>query len=358
MLCVLLILAACSPTGNVVQEETVLIGVNFPLTGTGLSVYGESLLDGLLLGVEHANENIPGKNIQLIVEDNEGKPTKSAIAMRKLTSEDEVHGVVTTMVPIIGPSAPIAEQERIPMLYAAATEKFAEQYTWVFKDSIDAYLDCSELTKEANRRGYSLALFGTLAEFTASCKEGIRDNGGSLIVDAHYMRGDNDFRTQFAKIHNSGADAVFLSGYADDCAIMWQQARELGMETVFLVPFTQTGCGEPNAMAPTEGWDATILGLEFVVDKESKEYQDFVTGFREKYGRDPSLSFFTTLAYDWVHYLKKAFNECDDPADSECVRSALEQVEHTGALGPVHFKENHATFRPRYPIEYIDGAWI
>ena len=105
-------------------------------------------------------------------------------------------------------------------------------------------------------------------------------------------------------------------------------------------------------------FSSTVIGLDFVVDKQGPEYKTFITNFRKKYNKEPDIPFFTILAYDWAHYIAQAFEKCVNLNDRECVKKAMEQVEYTGALGVVKFKATHATWRPRMVIEYKNGKWI
>lgn len=362
----LLFLAACQNqsdiTAQAVAERPITMGVNFPMTG-GLSVYGEPLLEGFSLGVDEVNKagGVNGRPIKIVLEDNGGDPKRAVNAAQKLIETDGVDIQLTTLVGPTGAIAPIAESQKKVLLYAAAVDTFAEQNTWVFKDSVDAGYDCEVLIKEALKQGMArVAIFGALAEFTLECRESI-DQGlagnGTLVAYETYNQGDTDFRAQLTKIKAKAPDVVFLPAYSNDCIQIWKQIKELKLDTPFMLPFTQSGCGDAKAMDELQGTPLQIIGLDFVVDMQSKEYEDFIAGFRAKYGKEPSLPFFTMLAYDWAHYLAKAFEKCPDASDSECVRTALEQAKHTGALGYIEYTPKHTTFRPRALIEWKDGVW-
>jgi ABC-type branched-subunit amino acid transport system substrate-binding protein len=271
--------------------------------------------------------------------------------------------MLSTIVGPTGAIAPITESNQKILLYAAATDTFARQNTHVFKDSVDAKYDCEVLVAEALKRDMErVALLGAIGEFTEDCKksieEGIAQQGrGELVLYEIYERGETDFRTRLTKIQARSPDVLFISAYADDCILIWKHIKELNVQIPFMIPFAQTGCGEERAMREINGFPATIIGLDFIVDKNSPEYQNFIQGFRAKYGKKPSLPFFTTLAYDWAHYIAKAFEQCN-PENSACVRSALEKTDHNGALGKVSFQPTHATFRPRTFIEFENGKWV
>lgn len=364
-----LLLTACQSqsdiTAQAVAEQPIKIGVNFPMTG-GLSIYGEPLFEGLSLGVEEINAagGVNGKQIQLILEDNGGDPKKAVSAAQKLLDTDQVHMMITTMVGPTGAIAPITEAKKKVLIYAAATDKFAEKNKYVFKDSVDAKYDCEILAAEALKSNMNkIALLGAIAEFTEDCKksiqEGIFKTGkGEILSYETYEHGETDFKTKLTKIKAKNPDVVFLSAYSDDCLQIWKQAKELDVNIPYMLPFTQTGCGEEKAISIAGGINVSIIGLDFVVDKTKPEYKQFITGFKQKYNKNPSLPFFTTLAYDWAHYIAKALEQCPDPEDSECLKTKLEQTDYKGALGQLTYKPTHATFRERIPIMYKDGVWV
>jgi len=357
-----ILLGCASETSTKETTETIKIGVNFPMSG-GLSVYGEPLLEGLQIAVEEVNANggVNGKSFELIVEDNRGVPTDAVTAMQKLISQD-VALVMSTMVGLTGAITPVAEQNKQVLLYAAAADTFAEDNTFVFKDSVDAFYDCELLGNFVAEQGAErVGLFGTDAEFTRKCEEGIKQKTNlSLDVAEYYVKDakntEVDYRTALTKLKAANVDAIFLSAYADDCLLIWKQINELGINKPFLIPFTQTGCGEDKA-SEFIGTGKEVIGLDFVVNKASPEFTKFITSFREKYNKEPSLLFFTALAYDWAHYVAEALENCPDATDSECVKKELEQIKHTGAWGDVEFTAKHTTKRPRQFIEFSDKSW-
>ncbi len=361
----LLLLTACGKseiTAQAVAEQPIKIGVNFPMTG-GLSIYGEPLYEGLMLGIEEVNKagGTNGRQLQIILEDNGGKPQNAVSAAQKLIETDNVNIMLSTIVGPTGAIVPITESNKKILLYAAATDTFARKSTHVFKDSVDAKYDCEVLVAEALKRGMTrVALLGAIGEFTEDCKksieEGIAQAGnGELVLYESYDRGETDFRTRLTKIKASSPSVIFISAYADDCILIWKHVKELDVQVPFMIPFAQTGCGEERAMKEITGFPAKIIGLDFIVDKNSQEYKNFINGFHAKYNKDPSLPFFTMLAYDWAHYVAKAFEQCD-AENSDCLRTALEKTNYSGALGKVSFEPHHATFRPRKLIMF-DGTW-
>ncbi len=357
MLIFIFTLAACSSSTN---REDILIGADFPMSG-GLSVYGEALYSGLSLGIEDVNSQggVNGQNITLILEDNAGNPQKSIDAANLLLEVRDVDILLSTMAGVTGPIVPLAEGKKKVLLYAVAVDSWADENTWIFKDSVDAYYDCGRLADWAQRQGMrELVIFGTQAEFSEKCKESFYAKGITPATYVTYPPGAHEFRAELTKISSLAPDAIILSAYANECIHIWNQIAELGLNTTFLLPFTQGGCGEGRAMKEAQTISSPIIGLDFLINETSPQYVQFITQYRSKYDKDPDFPWFTWLGYDWAQYIALAFGQCPDPHDSACLRSALEKIEYTGAGGHVAFEGRHKTFRQREFIQYSEGKWL
>jgi len=354
-----LVLAACTPTAPVAEEKSILIGLDLPLTGV-LSIYGQPLLEGLQLGTEEINAvgGVNGKPLTLIAQDNEGKPATAATAAQKLIEEDNINILFSAMVGPTGAIAPLTEKNKKILSYVAAADTFAEQNHYVFKDSVDSFVDCTLLGRYAKENKLThVALFGAQGEFTLKCAEAL-NNTGLTVTNERYLKGtDLDFRTPLTKIAATHPDALILSAYADDCLTIWREIKELGLHTTFLLPFTQTGCGDEQNTKLLSDIPSPIIGGQFIINKNSPKYTTFINSFREKYHKEPTLLFFTALGYDYAHYLAEALEHCPDSNDTDCIKTALEQTNHTGAWGTVTFNEKHASVRARELIEFKDGNW-
>ncbi|HLC32220.1 MAG TPA: ABC transporter substrate-binding protein [Candidatus Nanoarchaeia archaeon] len=339
----LLVLFSCTAP----SEDQIKIGLDFPLSG-GLAVYGQPLLEGVSLAVDEINAagGVNGKLIKIVIEDNQGKPPVAAIAAQKLIEQDNVLLLLSTLVGPTGAIAPITEQHNKILLYAAAVDSFAEQNKLVFKDSVDSFVDCSLLAEYVLARGETnIALLGADTEFTQKCIEGLKLKGIKPNVELYVKGAEPDYRTMLTKIKAAKPNAIVLSAYSDDCLTIWKNVDELKINATFLLPFTQTGCGDEGSTKVMPK-DSKIIGLDFVIDKNSTGFVTFIDSFKKKYGKEPSLLFFTTLGYDWIGYLRDAIAKCPE-LSTACISTELETTKYQGAWGKVEFTPKHVTKRPR-----------
>src|SRR5512145_3199274 len=123
--------AGCHKRGD--QAATVRIGFINSITGPEAPI-GENLMHGAELAVEDLAKS--GTKIQLVKQDDTGKPDKAIAAIEQLATVDQVAGVVGPYTSACANAvAKQAEQYQLPQLIpAAAKDEITQQgYQWVFR---------------------------------------------------------------------------------------------------------------------------------------------------------------------------------------------------------------------------------
>src|SRR5215831_2602596 len=113
--------------------QTVKIGVINSVTGPEAPI-GESLTNGIKLAQEDLAKQ--GTKVELISEDDTGKPQIAMSAMEKLATRDGVAGVVGPYTSASANAvAKLAQRYQVPLLVpAAAKEEITRQgYQWVYR---------------------------------------------------------------------------------------------------------------------------------------------------------------------------------------------------------------------------------
>lgn len=117
------------------QEGPIKIGAVLDITGAGASLgVPERQTLEMLAEQVNAEGGIDGREIELIIEDNQSTEDAAARAATKLIQTDQVD--ILLGASRTGPSLamrPIAEQAQIPMISLAANIKIIEGSEWVFK---------------------------------------------------------------------------------------------------------------------------------------------------------------------------------------------------------------------------------
>src|ERR1044071_3568405 len=89
-----LLLAACNSNQQGQESSEIVIGEYGSLTGT-TATFGISTKNGIDMAVDEVNKNggLLGKQIRIIVEDDQGKPEEAQTVVTKLITKDQVVAV-------------------------------------------------------------------------------------------------------------------------------------------------------------------------------------------------------------------------------------------------------------------------
>src|SRR5512141_174484 len=128
-----LMLALCLVLPGFAQAAKVKLGFINTMTGAEAPI-GENLTNGVTLALEDLKKK--GIDVELIKEDDTGKPEKSLSAFEKLATGDKVAGVVGPYTSACANAvASRADQYKVPLLVpVAAKEEITQKgYKYVFR---------------------------------------------------------------------------------------------------------------------------------------------------------------------------------------------------------------------------------
>jgi branched-chain amino acid transport system substrate-binding protein len=116
---VIVALALLAAAGTLAQPASgpIRIGFIVPLSGPNAQ-NGRDILNGFLLHLEETGYRAAGREIQLIIEDDEGIPAVGLTKARKLVERDNVHMMAGALLSSTGYAlAPYIDSMKIPMVY-------------------------------------------------------------------------------------------------------------------------------------------------------------------------------------------------------------------------------------------------
>jgi branched-chain amino acid transport system substrate-binding protein len=348
----LLFLLACVQTEEVKPYK---FGAVLALTGPQ-SFYGEFGRAGIELAIEDLNKagGINGRPVQIIYEDTASDKARATTSAQKLVNVDNVDALFGVTTPVGGAVAPVAEESKTPFIYGSATNSFAENKTYVFKDYPDASDECELLMKEAMKKHEKIAMFGTNAEFTQLCKKGA-EKSGKLEIFETYAPGETDFKTQFAKIKNSGSTAMILLAFSNDCKVSYKQLVELGLSQQLYLPFQAFGCGSPELTKDFGGMMTNAIGAEITLDEDSTDpaFVAFKNRLIEK-GWTAQIRG-SAIMYDGIMEMAKAYEGCNDKL---CAVNNLKNLVYTGISGTVSYGGDTIVERDFMLTKFENGKWV
>jgi branched-chain amino acid transport system substrate-binding protein len=288
-----------------VSAAPVKIGVINSLTGPEAPI-GEDLSNGIKLAVE----DLKKKNIevQVIQEDDTGKPQVGISAMEKLATRDNVAGVVGAYTSAVtSVVAKTADRYKVPLVNPVASkEEITRQgYKYVFRVSATTNDYAQVLLDMALSFGQlkTIAILNENTDFGVSggrsAKEYAEKKGLKVVFHDAYSKGSPDYRSTLVNVKNANADVVFMVSYVADAILLMRQSREIGLSPL---AFLGAGAGFSNAQFAKEkevshGIFSSTQWTPAVSWPGAKE---FAKTYQERYGKQASYHAATAYTAMWI----------------------------------------------------------
>lgn len=312
-------------------SQEITVGAMMPLTGDA-APFGKNIKKG----IEFAEQEIDGPEINIVYEDTKCKGKESAKAMRKLVSVDNAVSVIgeacsgATLA-----AAPIANRKKVPLISPASTSpKISDAGNYTFRtipsDQIAAEFSADLI---ANRGHERLAILYSNEDYglgySNALEKAFENMGNEVVSSQAFKRKTTDVRSQVSKAKQADPDAVFIvsNSPASSIAVL-RQIEELGMDVKL---FGSEGLKSPKivgqAVGPSEG---------LTVVSTSKGTGNFIQRYNRTYGEEPGL--FTAQAYDAYKAISLAIQ--NGATTSEEIEDQLRKISFQGATGEVSFDKN------------------
>jgi len=356
-------LTACSSSNT----NEIRIGINYELSGDN-ATYGQGSVEGIEMAIDEINKagGINGKLIKAIKYDNESKPSEAATLANELVSQDKV-------LAILGPATtgaftsqiPVANKNKIPIATGSAT---GDNLTFAADGSVHEYVfricfnDSFQGRVMANFAAENLSAKKAVIIMDSSndyskglasnFKETFGAEGGSIVAEEAYVKGDTDFNAILTKIKDLDFDVIFLPGYYNEAGLIIKQARTLGIDKPIL--------GADGFDSPTlvELAGASALNNVYFTNHYSSlgddpVVQKFIADFEAKYGKKPNA--FNALGYDLAKFVADAISRAES-LTGEAIKDALKSTKNfVGVTGTLSVDENHNPVKSIFVIELKDG---
>jgi branched-chain amino acid transport system substrate-binding protein len=256
-------------------------------------------------------------------------------------------------------AAPVAQRYQVPMLTPASTnERVTEVGDYIFRICFIDPFQGEVLARFAHddlgarrvailrdiQQDYSVGLTESVVAHFGSL-------GGTVLEPISYSTGDADFRAVLTQIRSQQPDALIVTGYYSEAAVIVRQARELGMEMPILGGDGWVGDPLKNGR---EALRNTYISNHYSGDNPDPVVQNFVTSYRERFGREPDS--IAALSYDAVKVLADAITRAGS-TDGPQIREALATADVSGVTGRLKMNEQRNVDKPAVvqEVEYANG---
>ena len=205
------------------ESNTILVGEYGSMTGAA-ATFGQGTHHGIQLAFEEQNKlgGVKGKKLELLTEDDEGKPeTANAVVTRLITQKKVVAVLGEVASSNTLAAAPTAQQYKVPMISPSSTNpKVTEVGDYIFRVCFIDPFQGTVMAKFAyeNLKAKKVAVLRDvksdysvgLAKFFT---ETFTKMGGTIVVEQNYQAGEMDFKSQLTEIKNKKPDAIFIPGF-------------------------------------------------------------------------------------------------------------------------------------------------
>ena len=370
-LCLVFALAGCGEkkgytAGNDNELRIAYIG---PLTGEA-AAWGTPEKNTLEMLVEEINAagGIAGYNVVLDTYDNRNDNVETSNAAKKAIEAGGADVIIgcnasgTTLA-----LAGVCEEYKVPCVATCATNsKVTEDDNgnvreWTFRVCLaDPALGTVMAQYAYDVLG--IRSVGILQEISSDYSTGITTNfqkafeerGGSITDIESYTTGDVDFRAQLAALHQSAPEALFLPMTYKELALATTQARDLGMEELFMGP----DCWMAEDIFSLAG--EAITGSYFVctVDGNDSDLDEFKATYQDTFGEPCDAAGQNAyFAYDAFAVIKDSVERAGS-TDSAAIRDALETVDHVeGLTCDISIREDHKVVRDAIIFQVGESAF-
>ncbi len=353
-------LGAVAAAGSA-QADSIKIGINVPQTGFA-AADGKSALIGAQLAAEQANANggINGKDIELVVYDDQASPKSAVPIATKLVEQDGVKIAISgSYSGATRAAAGVFQGAGVPYISAYAVHpEITRSGDYVFRTSF-----VGEVQGRAGAKliGESLgkkkvALITLKNDFGKSLANGFKEAAGKfgieIVSEYEYSIKDRQFGPIVAKVKSDAPEAIYASGYFFTAGPLVSQLRAGGIDVPVI---GQEGYDSQKfieiAGAASEG---VIITTSLDRDSESPEAKSFIAAFEEKagYKADMVAASGHTAMKVAVAALRKAGGE-----DPKAIRDAIAGLTLEASTGTISFN-GLGEVRKDVQVQVVkDGNW-
>jgi branched-chain amino acid transport system substrate-binding protein len=357
---VLLAAAAVILAGTGAQgQEKLKIGIIATLSGPP-AVLGQQLRNGFNLAIKDLNGKLGGRDVEVIVADDELKPDLAVNKVKALVDRDKVDFVVGPIFSNILAAImkPVTEGGAILISPNAGTSNFAgkECNPNFFVTSYQNDQVFAVSGKHAQDTGIKKAFLmapnyqagkDALAGFKAFFK-------GDIADEVYVPLNQLDFSAELAKIAAAKPDAVYVFLPGGMGVNFVKQFRQAGLanNVTFLSAFTVDESTLPAQQDAALGF---FGGANWAPDLDNPQNKRFVAAYEKEFGAVPATYAFQ--AYDAALLIDSAVRQVQgNIANREALRAAMMKAEFSSLRGGFKFNTNHYPIQDFYLVKVAKRA--
>ena len=332
----------------VAAQDKIRIGLIYTLSGAP-STLGQQSKNGFELALKNLGGKMGGKDVELVVADDELKPDVAIQKVRGLLERDRVDFVVGPIFSniLVAIHKPVIDAGKILISTNAGTSNFAgagcNANFFVTSYQNDQIFEA--VGQASNKLGYK-RVYVLVPNYPAG-KDAIagfkRTYKGEIIEESLLPLNTTDFGPEVSKISAAKPDALFTfmpGGLGINLLNTYIQAGLKGK-----IPIVSTFTADEATLPVLKDNAVDVYGvLTWAPNMDNPANKKFVSEYESAYNAVPAS--YAMQAYDAAMLINSAVSAVNgNLADQNAVRAALKKAAFTSVRGPFKFNING------YPIE-------
>jgi branched-chain amino acid transport system substrate-binding protein len=348
MLAVSMLAAIALPSGAASAQEKLKIGLITTLSGPPAAL-GQQQRNGFTLALKALGNKLGGREVELLVQDDELKPDVAVSKVKTFVERDKVDFVVGPVFSNILQAIlkPATDSGAFLVSPNAGTSNFAgpECNPNLFVTSYQNDQNHEVLGKYAQDKGLK-KVFIMAPNYQAGkdALAGFKHYFKGDVVDEVYVPLNQlDYSAELARIAAAAPDAIFVFLPGGMGVNFVKQFRQAGLaeKITFLSAFTVDESTLPAQQDAALGF---FGGANWAPDLDNPQNKAFVAAYEKEYNAVPGSYAFQ--AYDAAQLIDSALKATKgSTADKNALRAALMKADFKSLRGDFRFNTNH------YPIQ-------
>jgi branched-chain amino acid transport system substrate-binding protein len=336
-------ITALTLTVGVAWADTVKIGFNVPLTGFA-AADGESALNGAKLAVKQANAagGINGKQIELVVYDDQASPKEALPIANRLIEKDGVKVAVSgSYSGSTRAAAGVFQAANIPYISAYAVHPdITRSGKYVFRTSFMGEVQgrAGALLIGQTMQHKRVVMITLKNDFGKSLAAGFKAEAANyrieIINEYEYSIRDRQFGSIVAKVRSDQPDAIYASGYFFTAGPLVRQLRSGGVAAPVI---GQEGYdGEQFIKIAGPAAEGVLITTSLDRDSTDSEARAFITEYEKFSGN--KVDMVSASTHTAINVVVAALRMAGT-SNPDAIRDAISKTSLKAATGHISFNQ-------------------
>ena len=358
-LAVIAAVAALGLAGQASAQDKLKIGILTTLSGPPAAL-GVQQRNGFQLALKVLGGKLGGREVELVVQDDELKPDVAVGKAKALVERDKVEFVVGPVFSniLIAMMKPVTDGGAILISPNAGTSNFAGKdcNPNLFVTSYQNDQNHEVLGKYAQDKGIKKAFI--MAPNYQAGKDSLagfkRYFKGEVVDEVYVPLNQLDYSAELSKIAAAAPEAIFVFLPGGMGVNFVKQFRQAGLadKITFLSAFT---VDEGTLPAQQDAALGFFGGSNWAPNLDNPENKKFVADFEKDYNQVPASYAFQ--AYDAAFLIDSALKQTGGKTDNkDALRAALMKADFKSLRGGFKFNTNHYPIQDFYLVKVAKRA--